>query len=173
MLAPTAGTPRPARPDLVWGAFWVVLGAAITVGALRMERLEAQGVQWFAAPGLLPGILGVIIAVCGLLLALRCLRAPAATDTHGEGEPPATQWRLVALTLLLCLGFAAGLVGHGLPFSLAAGLYLFAHIALLQWPERRAAEQTLRGLGVAAAVAMGGALAVPYVFETLFLVRLP
>lgn len=172
MQAPTAGTPRPASPDRVWGAFWVVLGAAITVGALRMERLEAQGVQWFGAPGLLPGILGLIIALCGLLLVWRSLRAPAAADA-GDEDTGRTQWRLVGLTLLLCVGFAAGLVGHGLPFSVAAGLYLFAHIALLQWPERRAAGQTLRGLVVAAAVAVGGALAVPYVFETLFLVRLP
>lgn len=171
MQAPAAGTPQPARPDLVWGAFWVVLGAAITVGALRMERLEAQGVQWFGAPGLLPGILGVIIAVCGLLLALRSLRGPAAASA--EDEPAAMPWRGVVLTLLLCVGFAAGLIGHVFHFGVAAGVYLFAHIALLQWPERHAAGQTLRGLAVAAAVAVGGALAVPYLFETLFLVRLP
>lgn len=172
MQATASGTPRPARPDLVWGAFWVVFGAAVTVGALRMERLEAQGVQWFGAPGLLPGILGVIIAVCGLLLMLRCLRSPVPA-TADDAPAGRTQWRLVALTLLLCGGFAAGLIGHVFHFSVAAGLYLFTHIALLQWPERRAAGQTLRGLAVAAAVALGGALAVPLVFETLFLVRLP
>lgn len=156
--------------DRVWGALWVVLGTASTVAALRMDRLEAQGVAWFGAPGLLPGLLGLIIALCGVLLVLRSLRAPVA----GAGdEPEATDWKRVALTLLLCVGFAAGLVGHGASFGLAAGLYLFAHVALLQWRERRAAGQTLRGLAVAAAVAVGGALTVPFVFETLFLVRLP
>ncbi|MDP3223849.1 MAG: tripartite tricarboxylate transporter TctB family protein [Rubrivivax sp.] len=168
MSEAVAGGVLPARADRVWGAMWVVLGAAITVGALRMERLEAQGVQWFAAPGLVPGILGVIIAVGGVFLSLRSLRAPVLAD-----ETSATDWRRVALTLLLCLGFAGGLVGHGAPFGLVAGIYLFVHITLLQWPERRAAGQTVRGLLVAAAVAVGGALAVPFLFETLFLVRLP
>lgn len=171
MPSPTAGTPRPARPDLVWGAFWVVLGAAITVGSWRMERLTAQGVQWFGAPGLLPGILGVIIAMCGLLLVLRSLRGPGTGA--GDDDAGVVPWRMVGLTLLLCVGFAAGLIGHVFHFGVAAGLYLFAHITLLQWPERRAAGQTLRGLAVATAVAVGGALAVPYIFETLFLVRLP
>jgi hypothetical protein len=163
-----AGGALPARADRVWGAMWVVLGAAITVGALRMERLEAQGVQWFASPGLVPGILGTVIAAFGLLLALRSLRAPVLAD-----EPAATDWRRVGLTLLLCAGFAGGLVGRGAPFGLVAGVYLFAHITLLQWRERRAAGQALRGLLVAAAVALGGALVVPLIFETLFLVRLP
>ncbi len=147
---------------------WVVLGAAITVGALKIDRLEAQGVQWFAAPGLLPGVLGVIIAICGVLIALRALRAPALAEDEGSSD-----WGRVGLTLLLCLGFAVGLVGHGLHFGLAAGIYLFTHITLLQWRERRDAGQTVRGLLVAAAVALGGALVVPFIFQTLFLVRLP
>lgn len=164
-----AGRAPHSPGDRVWGALWVVLGSASTVGALRMDRMEGQGVAWFGAPGLLPGLLGLVIALCGVLLVLRSLRAPAA----GGGDADATDWKRVALTLALCVGFAAGLVGHGLPFGLAAGLYLFVHVALLQWRERRAAGQTLRGLAVALAVAVGAAFVVPFVFETLFLVRLP
>ena len=168
MSETTAGHLTPARSDRVWGPLWVVLGAAITIGALKIDRLEAQGVQWFAAPGLLPGVLGVIIALCGVLITLRALRAPALADDEGTLD-----WRRIGLTLLLCLGFAAGLVGHGLHFGVAAGVYLFAHVALLQWRERGAAGQRVRGLLVAAAVALGGALIVPFIFQTLFLVRLP
>jgi hypothetical protein len=163
-----AGSAAPSRSDRFGGPMWVVIGAAITLGALRIDRLKAQGVEWFAAPGLLPGVLGVIIAICGVLITLRAVRAPALAEDEGAAD-----WRRVGLTLLLCLGFAAGLVGHVLHFGLAAGVYLFAHITLLQWRERRAAGQTLRGLLVAAAVAVGGALIVPFIFQTLFLVRLP
>ncbi len=152
--------------DRTWGPFWVVLGAAMTVGALRIDRLEAQGVEWFAAPGLLPGVLGVIIAINGLLIALRAWRRPGEAGAGSD-------WRRVGLTLALCLGFAIGLVGRGPPFGVAAGLYLFTHITLLQWHERHAAGETVRGLMVAAAVALGGGLIVPFIFETLFLVRLP
>ena len=163
-----AGSALPSRSDRLGGPMWVVIGTAITVGALRIDRLNAQGVEWFAAPGLLPGVLGVVIAICGVLMALRALRAPALAEDEGAAD-----WGRVGLTLLLCLGFAAGLVGHVLHFGLAAGVYLFAHVTLLQWHERRAAGQTLRGLLVAAAVAVGGALVVPFIFQTIFLVRLP
>lgn len=171
MLEPaSADRVVPRATDRIDGPIWVVLGAAITAGALRMERLEAQGVEWFAAPGLLPGILGVLIALAGVLISLRVRRAgevaqPEATATGERGR--------IVLTMLLCLGFAAGLVGHGLPFGFAAMLYLFAHIGLLQWHERRASGQVVRGLLVAAAVAVGAGLAVPFVFEQVFLVRLP
>ncbi len=157
--------------DRAWGPLWVVLGAAITVGALRIDRLESQGVEWFAAPGLLPGVLGVIIMLNGLLIAVRARRTAASAADAQAGTT--SDWRRIGLTLLLCLGFAVGLVGHGLHFGVAAGLYLFSHIALLQWNERKAAGQTVRGLLVAAAVAVSGGLIVPFIFESVFLVRLP
>lgn len=159
---PSSGGSAPPASDRLDGPFWIVLGAAIIVGALQIDRLEAQGVEWFAAPGLLPAILGLLIGLCGVWLSLRAWRTTPAAE-RGAGH-----WGRVALTLGLCLGFAVLLVGRGLPFGIAAGLYLFAHIALLQWPERG-----VRCLPVAAAVALGGGLAVPYVFEQLFLVRLP
>jgi Tripartite tricarboxylate transporter TctB family len=155
------------------GPLWVVLGAAIFVGSARIDRLQSQGVEWFAAPGLL---LGVLIALTGALITLR---AKATASSSNDGDEVVLQKaapgenRRVLITLVLCLGLAAGLVGRGLPFGLVAAMYLFAHIALLQWHERGAANQRLRGLAVAAAVAIGAGLAVPFVFEKLFLVRLP
>ena len=162
----------PLASDRIHGPLWVVFGAAVTAGALRIDRLDAQGVEWFAAPGLLPAILGIFMALSGVLIAVRAWRsAELARAAPAEADPG--EWRRVSITLLLCLGFAAGVVGRGLPFGVAAALYLFAHITLLQWPERRAAGTTLRGLAVAAAIAVGTGLAVPFVFEQLFLVRLP
>lgn len=156
-----------ALGDRLGGPMWVVLGIAVVVAAWRTERMAAQGVQWFAAPGFVPGLLGLAIAFAGLQLTLRAWRSAPAT---AEKAP---NWRVLGVTLLLCLGFAGVVLGHGPSFGLAAGVYLFAHVALLQWRERRAAGQTLRGLIVAAAVAVGGGVMVPLVFEQIFLVRLP
>jgi hypothetical protein len=157
------------RADRIWGPGWIALGVTILIGAVRIDRLEAQGVSWYAAPGLLPAVLGVMILLCGVLITLRARRATgeAAPDEAG------LSWPRVLLTLALCLGFGVALVGRGLHFGVAAALYLFVHISLLQWHERGASGQRLRGLAVAAAVAIGAGVAVPYVFEQLFLVRLP
>jgi hypothetical protein len=161
-----------ARADVVAGAIWLAIGAAIVAGSWHMDRLERQGVQWFAAPGLVPGILGLFIVGAALIIVVRSIARLARAGAAGE---PAAAWspRRTALTLALCLAFAVGLVGHGLPFGVAAACYLFLHIFLLELPERRANSQVLRGAVLAAVVAAGVATVVTLVFQELFLVRLP
>ena len=160
--------------DLVTGGAWLVVGAAIMIGSWRMDRLESQGVQWFTAPGLVPGVMGVLIVLTALLIVVRALRRRAqfrAAATVRSGGT--SDGRRALLSLGLCLAFAAGLVGHGVPFWLAAGLYLTTHIFILQYPERRAAGKVKRGALVAAITGFGAAVAISLVFQEIFLVRLP
>jgi hypothetical protein len=160
-----------ARADLVSSSIWIVIGAAIAVGSWRMDRLESMGVQPFAAPGLVPGILGLCIAATGLIIAVRSARAVARGDRHQQAE--SVGLGRAVLTLMLCLGFAAGLVGHGLPFWAAAAVYLFLHVFLLQYDERRAQGTVRQGVMLAAGVAIGVSAFVTIVFQYVFLVRLP
>ena len=151
-----------ARADLYGGAFWIALGALITIASWRMDRLERLGVSFFTAPGLLPGILGLVLIACGVILALRAL--PEGLNAH---QRPALFFNRVTLqnvgvTLVLCVGFAVALVGHGVPFWLAATIYLFAQIAVLE-----------RKLLRAAIVAPIAAVAISLLFQNVFLVRLP
>jgi len=151
-----------ARADLYGGAFWIALGVVITVASWRMDRLERLGASFYTAPGLLPGILGVIIVLCGMTLLLRSL-----PEGLGREQRPALllereTLQKAGVTLLLCLGFALGLVGRGVPFWLAATIYLFAQIAVLE-------RKILR----AALVAPVAAIAIALLFEKVFLVRLP
>ena len=71
--------PGPAtRGDRLGGPLWVVVGLAVVTAAWRTDRMSQQGVPWFGAPGLVPGLLGVAIVVLGLLLSLRARRAGSA-----------------------------------------------------------------------------------------------
>jgi hypothetical protein len=162
-----------ARADVVSGAVWLAIGLAVVAGAWQMDRLEKQGVQWFAAPGLVPGILGLFIVGAALIIVTRSIARLAHDRARAEVASPAWSARRTVLTLGFCLAFAVGLVGHGLPFGVAAALYLFLHIFLLELPERRANGELLRGAVLAAAVAVAVAIAVTLVFQELFLVRLP
>lgn len=164
--------PPSPRSDLVSGGVWVVIGAAITIGSWNMDRLDKQGVPGFAAPGLVPGIMGVLILLAALVIVMRSVHRGALTPA-GRGAPGRATLGRTALTLVLCLGFAGGLVGHGLPFWAAASIYLFLHIVLLQLPERRASGQVGRGVLVAAAVALGAGVTIAMLFQYAFLVRLP
>jgi hypothetical protein len=161
-----------ARSDLISGGVWVVIGVAIAIGSWRMDRLENQGVPGFAAPGLVPGVMGVLITLAALLIVFRSLRRGALQGAGGGTGMPAL-WGRLALTLALCLGFAIMLVGHGLPFWVAASTYLFLHIFLLQLPERRAAGQVKRGLAVAVFIGVTVGVVISLMFQYLFLVRLP
>ncbi len=170
---------RPHQPaDFLFGLFWAGLGVAIIIGSWTMDRLERQGVEPYAVPGLVPGLLGLLLGFFGVILALRGWRGREAVAEAGpdegasDGSGKAEPWR-IALALLLAPGFVLGLLGRGPPFWLAAFLFVFLAIALFEYPERRANGTVLRGLALAFVVAAGAAAAATFVFQEVFLVRLP
>ena len=79
----------------------------------------------------------------------------------------------MALSLALCLGFALGLVGRGPPFWAAAAIFLFLHVFLFEFGERRKQRRLWRGLLVALAVSAGASFVITMIFQEFFLVRLP
>jgi hypothetical protein len=184
-----AGTPR---ADLIGGLLWLALGIVITVMSWRMDRLQAQHVNPYTVPGLVPGLLGLAMLLLGTLMAVRGWRAGArltvptmvsetsARAQHIEQTPEQAQAhraiRLrIATVLGLCLLFGGGLVGHGLPFWAAAALFVTAAVLILQGASRKAAGVglSLRTVLIAAVIGLGAGGLVTLVFQEFFLVRLP
>jgi hypothetical protein len=146
------------------GLFWIALGGAIFYASWTMDRLASLGVKPFSAPGLLPGILGVFIAILGVAMLLRG-KKQLSVET--------IEWRRLLLPIALCLGFAAGMVGRGVPFWAAAWSFIAVMIWTLQYRERKARGELAR-LGLAAVVIGAAASgAISLVFQELFLIRLP
>jgi hypothetical protein len=161
-----------AFADFVSGACWVALAAAIMIGSWRMDRLEHLQASIYSAPGVVPGLIGAALALMGLVLMLRAWRAGALA---GAGRPRiawSEQARLL-IAVALCLAFAIGLVGRGPPFWLAAAIFVAVTVFAFQFPERRAAGTLARGALVAVVYGLVAGYAVHYVFQELFLVRLP
>lgn len=142
--------------DRVQGAVWVAIGASILYASWTMDRLERYGASFFSAPGLVPGLLGAVILALGVVLALRA--RPADAPSNGR-------WGSTALVLALCLGYAVGLVGRT-PYWLATFLFVTAFIAVFEYPARRR-------MALAPVYGAFTSLAVMYLFESIFLVRLP
>jgi hypothetical protein len=165
-----------ARADLFFAVVWIVFGGVIVQMSWAMDRLENLHINPYTVPGLVPGILGASIAFMGLLLAMRALRAgaltPAGAPAPIDAERRGAMGR-VALALVLCLIFGAGLVGHGPPFWLSTILFVFTFIVAFRWHEADTKQTRLRGMGLALAVAVGAAVFVTGIFQELFLVRLP
>ena len=145
--------------------FWFALiltafGAAAVVESWRMPRLTELGVHPMSAPGLTPGVLGLVLAGLGLALLARSARgrAPAA---EGEGG-----WDRLAITLALCLVYAAILLGR-LPFWFATALFVGGFVLAFTWRGR------LGAVLAATVLALATAAMVSVLFQQVFLVRLP
>lgn len=142
--------------DRVQGAVWAAVGASIVYASWTMDRLERYGATFYSAPGLVPGLLGLVILALGIALALRAR----------PGDPIAGgRWGGTALVLALCLGYALGLVGRA-PYWLATFLFVSAFIAVFEYPAGRR-------MALAPVYGAFTSLAVTYLFESVFLVRLP
>lgn len=150
-------------PDLIGGAGWIAFGLAVFAGAWRMDRFEAMGATVYTMPGLVPGLIGVVLMLLGGALALRGWRRRAA-----EVGPAKTVNARVAITLVLMLAYAAGLVGP-VPFAPATAVFVAVFTFVFTPREAAIAKRAT----VAVVVGVLTAVIVVLVFERLFLVRLP
>lgn len=163
--------------DFIAAWIWVAFGLAVLIGAWRMDRLESQGATLYTAPGLVPGLLGGVLLLLGLVLAWRAARAGGhrlRSLRWGVSDRSRAIVMRVAAFLVLALGYSAGVVGRGgVPFWLATFVFVTASVLAFDWTRRRDAGQTGRGVLLAVAVGAGTAFVVSYVFQEIFLVRLP
>ena len=159
-----SGTPR---ADFWFSILLSVFGGAIVVESWRMPRLENLGVDPMSAPGLTPGLLGLVLAGLGLMLLVRSLRA-RKTNSQGHETGASGGWYRFLVTLLLCLVYALLLLGR-LPFWAATGLFVFSFVLTFTWQR----HSPLRAGASAAALAVIVAVSVTLLFEQVFLVRLP
>jgi hypothetical protein len=165
------------QADFIAAWIWVAFGLAVMVAAWRMDRMTSQGASLYTAPGLVPGILGAVLLLLGLVLALRAARVGGHRLRTVRAAPsPQTRAVVTRVGALLVLGvaYAAGLVGRGgIPFWLATFVFVTLCVLAFDWKRRRVEEQTARGVLFALAVGAVTAFVVSYVFQEVFLVRLP
>jgi uncharacterized membrane protein YidH (DUF202 family) len=172
-------TPDEARAfaarDLRDALGWIVFGFAVLVLSLRMDRLEAQNINPYTVPGLLPALLGIVMLGLGLLLGLRSWRRGGHVLSGPQLTTSAVAVRRLALVIGLIVAYTIVLLGRGLPFWLGAALYVVASILLLQAPQRAAEGRgvSLRDIAVAVAVGLASGGIITWVFQDAFLVRLP
>ena len=160
------GGATPARSDLWGGAGWAGFGLLIVAASWRMERFESMGAQLYTMPGFVPGMLGGVVLLLGLVLMLRGWRRSLREAAAEPAERLIN--RRIAITLVLSLVYAGLLIGRA-PFWLVTGLFVAAFVAAFA-PEDQAPR---RRLLVAVATGVLTSAVVTFVFQHIFLVRLP
>lgn len=163
------------RLDRLSGIVFVILGVFVMLGSWAMPRFEAQDVPVYQAPGLTPGLLGLGLALSGLILAVRTGRSDAGETHYWDqvtGTPANRKRAIAALALTLLYG---GVLFGNTPYVLATFLFVLAFVVtfeILLKPAdstRRTVPSALVALTLALVTSFGSA----YVFRTLFLVQLP
>ena len=163
------------RTDFLSAIGWMGLGIAILIGSVIMDRLDKQGINPYTIPGLLPGLLGIAMTILGALLAARSWRPHLLASTANSAPADRAERKRLLLVLGLCLTFGVVLVGHGLPFWLAAAIFVSTAILSLQYQQRKSSGRKLsaRMVVTAAAIGLGAGIIITIVFQEIFLVRLP
>lgn len=158
-----------ALADRATAALLFVLGIALLVGGYTMDRLEIRQIHPASIPGLLPMILGVLLALCAGLLFRASFKADPrnAAPVLSDGS-----WTRLGITAAICTIYALGLVGW-LSYFWATAVFASAFALIFSFPvdgDRRAqAIAAVAALLLGAGVALGSSL----LFRELFLVRLP
>lgn len=174
------------RGEIGSALVWFGLGAAIVVASWRMDRLGHLAINPWSVPGLTPGALGVLIMLFALALGWQALRAGAAGDPvvdAGEGDAidpavpgeaaPEGSARRTLVAGALCVLFAGVTLGRGVPFVVEGTVFVFVFTTLFSWSGWRAEGRVGRGLAQTLAVAVVSCVLIAWLFERVFLVRLP
>ncbi|HEX2542413.1 MAG TPA: tripartite tricarboxylate transporter TctB family protein [Caldimonas sp.] len=162
------------RGEVGTAIVWLVVGAAVTVASWRMDRLRHLDVNPWSVPGLTPGAIGVLMMLFAGVLAWRALRGAADGPADAAAAPAVPGGtRSVLLAGVLCLLFAGLALGRGAPFVVEGAVFVFAFTSIFSWRSWRDEGRVARGLAQTAAIAVAAALLISWLFESVFLVRLP
>jgi hypothetical protein len=202
-----------ARSDRWSAALWAAFGAVVVIASWRLDRLENLHINPWSAPGLTPGVVGLLMILLAAGLAIQSRRPPtvaagggAAGETGAIGVtgvtgvtgmtgvtgvpgvpgmtgvtgvteiPEATDEGDLSRTLiatLLCVLFAGVSLGHGLPFVVEGAAFILVFVAVFSWKQWRAEGRVGRGLLVTLLIASASSGLISWLFESVFLVRLP
>lgn len=160
--------------DLITGCVLTVFGLAVAYMSWTMPRLEIRGIHPATVPGLVPGLLGAALAICGATLAAKAWRLGHGARARRDFAAifRSAEAGRFAVTATLSLAYALVLVGL-VPFWLASALFVFAFILVFETWLSPQPKPLVRSAFWAAVQGVVVGVAVTLVFQYGFLVRLP
>ncbi len=164
------------KKDFIASIVLIAFSISVVVSSYTMPRLERRGIDPFSAPGVVPGMIGMILLCLSLILFVRSVRGGGyrlfrAGRESGSAENPGAVQR-VLLTLLISLVYAVGLLGR-IDYTVATLLYIFGFIVLFEYRRGVSPLHQKKMLGSALLLALIAAVLITLVFRKLFLVDLP
>ena len=160
---------RMALADRLTAVVLFALGLALLAGGWTMDRLEIRQIYPASIPGLVPMILGVLLAICAVLLFRSSF---ARSGSNEEMMLAGGSWARLGLTAAICVVYALGLIGW-LSYFWATAAFTFTFALIFSFPVHGERKAQLLSFGSALVLGLLVAYGSAVLFEQLFLVRLP
>ena len=164
------------RADFITSIGLIAFGIAVLVLSIQMPRFEEQGVNRFSVPGIVPGFLGSIVAVLGLVLFIRSIiRKGYELGLDGAAVSRffrAEMTKRFAVTILVSVAYGWGMIGR-INYEVATAVYIFAFIVIFDVKWRQGIKTQWKKILIAAVIAILVGGIVGTTFRRLFLVNLP
>jgi hypothetical protein len=164
------------KADFVASIVLMAFGIWVLVHSLQMPRFENLEANPFSVPGIVPGLLGVVIFALSLVIFLRSLKHKG----HRLGIDTAVARKFIndismqrmLVTTVVCCVYGLGLIGRTNYYA-ATFLFVLAFLLLFQYRQslKDQALGQLIAMSLLQAVLTAGVVGA--VFRYLFLVELP
>jgi hypothetical protein len=165
------------KKDFITSVVLIAFSLTVVVLSYTMPRLERRGIDPFSAPGVVPGMIGLVLLCLALVLFVRSVRRGGyrlfdrSDHINGQREREGAVTRVV-LTLAVSLVYAVGFLGR-MNYSVATALYILFFICLFEYRPGQGLWDQRRIFFSALLQAVLASLLITLVFQKLFLVDLP
>jgi len=164
------------KADFVTSIVLLVFGTAILILSIQMPRFEGLGVNPYSVPGIVPGLLGLILLILGLVLLIRSIMRKGyqlgltidIIKQYFKDEST----RNFLLALIFSLVYGVFLLTR-IPYSLATGLYILFFILVFEYRPKENMSSQKKTILYSLVEAIFVSAGVTLVFRYLFLVDLP
>ena len=165
-----------AKADFVTSIGLSSFGLAILILSIQMPRYEGLGVNPYSVPGVVPGLLGLILLILGLVLLIRSIMRKGyqlgltidIIKQYFKDEST----RNFLLALIFSLVYGVFLLTR-IPYSLATGLYILFFILVFEYRPKENMSSQKKTILYSLVEAIFVSAGVTLVFRYLFLVDLP
>lgn len=164
------------KADFLTSLLLFAFGIAVLITSIKMPRFEDQGANSYSVPGIVPGLLGVAIAVLSLILFIRSFIQKGyrvgLTKKVIKGFFSSDSTRRFFLSLTLCVVYGVFLLGR-IPYHIATGSFVLVFIIAFEFEFRESLLSQRKTIISSLAEAVLVSAGVTFLFRYLFLVKLP
>lgn len=164
------------RADFIASIVLIVFGAAVVWASVAMPRFEDQGGSLYDAPGMVPGIIGVLVVALSIVMLVRSIRKKGYILTlEGKslgGVLKSEGTVRILVTIGICVLYGLVLLRF-LHFIASTLIFVFAFILVFEWERGKGLSGQWKKVLFAAVTSIVATGAVYGTFQYGFLVNLP